>query len=89
MAGSTVRVMAPPVEVKGPTVSGTAGRSSVRPLLGTGDGMGASMARLPLESVAGVAPVASTFVSADPVMAEFPRACAAATIELGSATDVV
>ena len=89
MAGSSVRVMAPPVAVKGPTVSAGLGSCRLRPELGTGDGMGASMARLPLGSEAGSAPVASTRVSADPVMAEFPRAAAAATIELGNATDVV
>ena len=64
MAGSTESVMGPPVAVKGPKVSGAPGRLRVRPVDGTGLGMGASMARLPLETDPGVAPTASTLVTA-------------------------
>ena len=88
MAGSTVRLMAPPVAVKGPTVPGVDGRLSNRPEAGTGLGMAALMAIEPLEIVAGVAPVASTFRVAVPAMAELPRAWAAETMELGRATVV-
>ena len=53
MAGSTVRLMAPPVAVKGPTVPGVDGRLSNRPEAGTGLGMATLMAIEPLEIVAG------------------------------------
>ncbi len=85
-AGSTVRLMTPPLAVKGPIVPGVEGNVSVRPVAGTGLGIGASMVMGGAASDAGVAPVASTLSVADPVMAEFPRAAAAETIELGSAT---
>jgi hypothetical protein len=84
--GSTVRLMAPPEAVKGPIVVGVAGRFRVRPAVGTGLGIGALMAMVPLESDAGVAPVASTLVTAEPEIEEFPSAVAADTIELGRAT---
>jgi hypothetical protein len=86
MAGSTVRVMAPPVAVNGPTVVGVAGNFKVRPDEGIGLGIGALMVMVPLEIDAGVLPVASTFVRAVPAMAEFPKAAAAETIEEGRAT---
>jgi len=86
MAGSTVRVMAPPDAVKGPTVPGVEGRFRVRPVDGTGLGIGALMLIVGAATDAGVAPVASTLRLAVPVMAEFPRAAAADTMELGSRT---
>ncbi len=86
MAGSTVRLMAPPVAVKGPTDAGVEGNINVRPVAGTGLGIGALMTRLPLEIEAGVAPVASTLVTAVPAMAEFPSAAAADTMDVGRAT---
>ena len=85
-AGSTVRLMTPPVAVKGPIVPGVLGNVSVRPEAGTGLGMGALMVMGGAASDAGVAPVASTLRVALPLMEEFPRAAAAETIELGSAT---
>ena len=85
-AGSTVRLMAPPEAVKGPTVPGVEGRTSVRPVDGTGLGMGALMVMVGAATDAGVAPVASTLSVAVPAMAEFPRAAAAETIELGRST---
>jgi len=86
MAGSTVTVMAPPDAVKGPTVPGVEGRFRARPVVGTGLGIGASMVIGGAATEAGVAPVASTLRLAVPVMAEFPRAAAAETMEEGSAT---
>ena len=85
-AGSTVRVMAPPEAVNGPTVPGVEGRVKASPLAGTGLGIGASIVIGGAATAAGVAPVASTFNVAEPSMAEFPRAAAAATMELGSET---
>jgi hypothetical protein len=86
MAGSTVRVMAPPEAVKGPTVPGVEGRTRERPVDGTGLGIGALISMGGAATVAGVAPVASTLSVALPVMAEFPSAAAAATIALGRTT---
>ena len=86
MAGSTVMLMVPPEAVKGPTVPGVEGRLSVRPVDGTGLGIGALMVIGGAATDAGVAPVASTLTWAVPVMAEFPSAAAADTIELGSDT---
>jgi hypothetical protein len=85
-AGSTVRLMAPPVAVNGPTDPGVEGRTSERPVDGTGLGMGASMEMGAAGSLAGVASVASTASEAMPAMAEFPSAAAADTMELGSDT---
>jgi hypothetical protein len=84
--GSTVRVMAPPVAVKGPMVVAGDGRFNVIPVTGMGLGNGALMVRLPLESDAGLAPVASTLVTAVPEIEEFPSAWAAEAIELGRTT---
>jgi hypothetical protein len=86
MLGSTVRVMEPPVAVKGPMVAAGDGRFSVIPVTGMGLGNGALMVRLPLESDAGLAPVASTSVTAVPSIEEFPSASAAEAIELGRTT---
>ena len=86
MAGSTVRLMAPPVAVKGPIGRGVAGRFSVRPAAGTGLGIGALMVRVPLEIEPGWRPWRRPWVTAVPAMAEFPSAAAAATMELGRAT---
>jgi hypothetical protein len=86
MAGSTVRLMAPPVAVKGPTVPGVAGRTRARPVDGTGLGIGALIMMGGAATEAGVAPVASTLRLALPVMAEFPSAAAAPTIALGRTT---
>ena len=86
MAGSTVTVIAPPDAVKGPTVPAVEGRTSDRPVDGTGLGIGALMVMGGAATEAGVAPVASTLRLAVPVMAEFPRAAAADTMELGSST---
>jgi hypothetical protein len=83
---STVREMAPPPAVNGPTVAGVDGSMSVKPAEGTGEGMGTLMASAPDGIDAGVAPAASTAVSAVPMMAEFPRAAAAPTMAPGSAT---
>jgi hypothetical protein len=87
-AGSTVRLMAPPVAVKGPTVAGVVGRFSVSPDAGTGLGIGALIVTGGAATDAGVAPVASTLSVAVPVMEEFPRAAAADTMALGSTTVV-
>jgi hypothetical protein len=84
--GSTVRVMPPPDAVNGPTVPGVEGRTNARPVAGTGVGMGASIVIGAAATVAGVAPAASTSNVAEPSMAEFPRAAAAATMLLGSTT---
>jgi len=86
MAGSTVSVIAPPEAVNGPTVPAVEGRTSDRPVDGTGLGIGASMVMGAAATDAGVAPVASTLRLAVPVMAEFPRAAAADTMEFGSST---
>ena len=83
MAGSTVRLMAPPVAVKGPTVAGVAGRASVIPAAGTGLGMGALIVTGGAVTDAGVAPVASTLSVAVPVIDEFPSAAAAPAMALG------
>ena len=82
--GSTVRVTAPPVAVKGPTVPGGEGRSKVRPVGGTGLGMGALMSMRPDETVAGVgAGGVDPDHRASPMMAELPSAAAAETIDDG------
>jgi len=86
MAGSTVSVMAPPDAVKGPTVPAVEGRTNDRPDAGTGLGIGALMLIVGAATDTGVAPVASTLRLAVPVMAEFPSAAAADTMELGSRT---
>ena len=80
--------MLPPEAVNGPTVWGVAGSASNRPAEGTGDGIGASIEMEGAATAAGVAPVASTLSAAVPVMAEFPNAAAAPTIEAGRATVV-
>ncbi len=85
-AGSTVREMAPPDALKGPTVPGVEGSVRPRPVAGTGLGMGVLMVMVPLEIEAGVAPVASIFSEAVPLMEEFPRAAAAVTIWVGRLT---
>ena len=77
-----------PVAVNGPMVVGGEGRSKVRPVGGTGLGMGALKARSPDAIEAGVAPVASTATAAVPVMDGFPRAAAAETIDDGSVSEV-
>ena len=86
MAGSTVRVMAPPDAVKGPTVPGVEGSTRESPVGGTGLGIGALIVMVGAATAAGVAPVASTLSVAVPVMAEFPSAAAAETMELGRTT---
>jgi len=86
IAGSTVRVTAPPEAVNGPTVPGADGSTRERPVGGTGLGIGALIAIGGAATEAGVAPVASTLSAAVPVMAEFPNAAAAATMALGSDT---
>jgi hypothetical protein len=86
--GSRVSVMASPVAVKGPTVPGVEGSSSVMPVDGTGLGRGALMAMSPADTVAGVAPVASTLTTAVPVIAVFPSAAAAEAIDDGMVTCV-
>ena len=73
-----------PVAVKGPIAIGVEGRLSARPVEGTGLGIGTSTVISPLESVGGLAPVASTFVTALPTMTVFPSAAAAPTIGAGS-----
>ncbi len=78
---STESATAPPDAVKGPTTPGGSGRSSVRPLVGTGLGMGSLNVTTGPAEVAGVAPVASTVVEADPLMDVFPSAAAADTKE--------
>jgi len=88
IAGSTVRVMAPPVAVNGPTVPGVEGRFSVMPVDGIGLGRGALMAISPAESDAGVAPVASTLTTAVPAIAVFPSAWAADAMDEGRVTCV-
>ena len=85
-AGSTVRVMAPPEAVNGPTVPGVEGRTNARPVVGTGVGMGALIVIGAAARLAGVAPVASTFNVAVPSIEEFPKAAAAETMELGNNT---
>jgi hypothetical protein len=84
MAGSTVSVTWPPVGVKGPMVPADDGRSKVRPVAGSGLGMGTLMSMGPDDTVAGVAPTASTFTTASPTIAELPRAAAAPAIDDGS-----
>jgi hypothetical protein len=86
MAGSTVRVIAPPEAVNGPTVTAVDGRISSSPVAGTGLGIGASIVIAGAAIVAGEAPVASTLSWAVPTMAEFPSAAAAETMEAGSDT---
>jgi hypothetical protein len=86
IAWSTVRVIAPPEAVKGPTVPGVEGRTKERPVDGTGLGIRALIAMGGAASVAGVAPVASTLIVALPAMAEFPSAAAAETMLLGRTT---
>jgi hypothetical protein len=86
--GSRVSVIVSPVAVKGPTVPGVDGRLSAMPVDGIGLGRGALMAISPAETVAGVAPVASTLTTAVPVIAVFPSAAAAEAIDDGMVTCV-
>lgn len=68
------------------TVAGVEGRSSGTPLAGTGDGMVTLKLKGPWGVVAGVAPVASIVVFADPSRfgcipaAAFARACGMLTV---------
>jgi hypothetical protein len=81
-------VTALPVAVKGPTVCAVEGTDKVTPAEGTGLGMVTVKSSGPTFVVAGVAPVASTLVTALPVMAVFPRAAAAAAMAAGMSTTV-
>ena len=83
-----LKVTAPPVAVKGPMVDGVAGSARLRPLAGTGLGIGALNEIVPLEMLEGVAPVASTVADAVPDTAVLPRADVAETISDGMATVV-
>ena len=83
-----LRAMAPPVAVKGPILDALAGSSRVSPLEGMGLGMDTLNEMVPLEMLAGVAPVASTVEDAEPITAVLPRAWEAWTICEGRATVV-
>jgi hypothetical protein len=76
-------VMVPPDAVNGPIVAGAEGTARAKPDEGTGVGMGTSKLMAPEGIAAGVAPLASTWVVADPAMLMFPRAWAAATMSCG------
>jgi len=82
---STVKVMSPPPAVKGPTLPGAEGRSRVSPDVGIGLGMGV-LNVIVSDVVAGVAPVASTWIVAVPLIEEFPSAAAALAIWVGIET---
>jgi hypothetical protein len=79
--GSTVSVTFPPEAVKGPIAAGGDGRLSVTPDCGTELGMGVLKCVVPPGILEGVAPVASTWVTAEPDRARLPRAAAAVTNE--------
>ena len=85
---SSVMVMPVDVAVKGPTVAAGDGRSSGRPPLGIELGIGTLKLKGPSVMLAGVAPVASTFVVAVPLMAVLPKAAAAETRDAGIETTV-
>ena len=81
-------VMLPPLAVKDPSVPAELGSSSVRPLLGTGLGMGTSKSIAPVDMVEGVAPVTSSSAVAVPEIDVLPKAAAALTRLAGIETVV-
>jgi hypothetical protein len=83
-----LRVTAPPVAVKGPMVDGAGGRAMVSPFVGMVLGMGTLNESVPLERLAGVAPVASIVEDAEPDTALLPRAWVAWAIVAGRTTVV-
>lgn len=84
---SSSMVMAPPEEVKGPTVPAGLGNWRERPSAGTGSGMATLKLMVPPDMVAGVAPVTSSCVVADPFRV-LPSAAAAEARAAGKLASV-